>query len=340
MKWLLWDVMALFVKSKVGLLLIYLTLANLTWFLFTSKGVLLNFSEHFDKAPNIKNSTLFIDIFPKDFLRLQKRAKHMSVFSEDGGGYWMKTIENIQRETKEVEEQLRGFQLPYKTTIKLQNNNNVKLPSYIKPTTRKSYAEERRLIDYAYNPHNSQTPPRKQRIHNDNLPRLLNEATFKSKQPLKALRSINSINDRNLDLNSYHKLNLNNNNKPYSDTDLYSHFTSFPKFKMKRDAAFIKSSFSHKSNSGHKLALNFKPCINPKHDTIPKIAHIIWFHKAKTTFSFTYLISLMSIQRFFQPTKILFWHHHLPTGTWWHFARQVPTLVSSNSNLLLKLSCV
>ncbi|ESO11696.1 hypothetical protein HELRODRAFT_166711 [Helobdella robusta] len=61
----------------------------------------------------------------------------------------------------------------------------------------------------------------------------------------------------------------------------------------------------------------------PQQQFVPKIAHIIWFYPNETEFRFHQAMSLLSLQRFFKPRKIFFWHDTLPTGRWWLFAQQI-----------------
>ena len=54
---------------------------------------------------------------------------------------------------------------------------------------------------------------------------------------------------------------------------------------------------------------------------VPRIVHLIWFAPDDSEFKFVYCVSILSIQRFIQPRRILFWHDEEPTGTWWKFVR-------------------
>ena len=60
-----------------------------------------------------------------------------------------------------------------------------------------------------------------------------------------------------------------------------------------------------------------------KEALVPKITHVVWLQAPNTSFQFHQVVSLLSVQRFFQPRKVFFWHTALPVGTWWLFARQV-----------------
>jgi len=58
------------------------------------------------------------------------------------------------------------------------------------------------------------------------------------------------------------------------------------------------------------------------HNVVPRTVHITWFYPPDTAFRFHHAICLLSIQRYFRPTKIFFWHSSLPSGRWWSFTRQ------------------
>lgn len=61
--------------------------------------------------------------------------------------------------------------------------------------------------------------------------------------------------------------------------------------------------------------------------TVPRIVHIIWFTPDDPDFKFVHSASMLSIQRFIEPNRIVFWHDDEPTGTWWKFIRMhIPNL--------------
>jgi len=69
--------------------------------------------------------------------------------------------------------------------------------------------------------------------------------------------------------------------------------------------------------SGQEVSQSAQPV-----DVIPRTVHITWFFPPGTDFRFHHAICLLSVQRFFRPTKIFFWHDAVPTGRWWAFVRQ------------------
>lgn len=105
------------------------------------------------------------------------------------------------------------------------------------------------------------------------------------------------------------------------------------------DSPFIKQNGSVlKEQSSEEMPLNLRlqmatqlsqstrhspsPSQTPPTPVVPKIVHITWFFPPNTEFRFHHAVCLLSVQRYFHPTKILFWHSAMPTGRWWIFVRQ------------------
>ncbi len=88
----------------------------------------------------------------------------------------------------------------------------------------------------------------------------------------------------------------------------------------KTDFDMPKGSY-HQSTKHNKKSCGGRECV------VPKFVHLIWFHPLNPEFRFHHLISILSIQKYIKPRRILFWHDKEPTGPWWNFARRkVPNI--------------